>query len=119
MTRNCRTWHDFSVYESGGPPRYLYVASQGDSTIAIFRTANNSIVQRIRLVSGPSADGCDDNSSLAVVAAGLGPRFPRGLLICHDKLNTAPGTTGAENYKYIRLEKALESPTGGPFTARG
>ncbi|MGH9038178.1 MAG: phytase, partial [Acidimicrobiia bacterium] len=44
--------------------------------------------------------------------ANLGPAFPYGLFVCHDHLNTAPGSAGGKNFKFVRLERILDLVTG-------
>ncbi len=45
------------------------------------------------------------------VAADLGPDFPSGIFICQDGDNTAPGSAGRQNFKYIRLDQILDAST--------
>ncbi|MGH9040112.1 MAG: phytase [Acidimicrobiia bacterium] len=88
---------------------YLVGSSQGDDTFAIYRReAPHEFVTKFSVVDGTGVDGCSKTDGIAVLAANLGPAFPYGLFACHDHLNTAPGSAGGKNFKFVRLERILE-----------
>ena len=41
------------------------------------------------------------------MAADLGPAFPNGMFVCQDNTNTAPGSTGNQNFKFVPLERVV------------
>ena len=43
-------------------------------------------------------------------AGSLGPAFPNGLFVCQDGFNDAPGTSGTQNFKYVRLDAIPVAP---------
>jgi myo-inositol-hexaphosphate 3-phosphohydrolase len=89
---------------------YLLASSEGDSTFAVYRRGKDQawLGQR-EVVDGDAADGCSDSDGIETVAADLGAEFPAGIFVCHDGRNTAPGATGNQNFKYVRLERILDA----------
>ncbi|HEV7863888.1 MAG TPA: phytase [Acidimicrobiia bacterium] len=89
---------------------FLLASSQGDSTFAIYRRGrDHAWVGQREVVDGDIADGCSGTDGIEVVAANLGPDFPAGIFICQDGRNTAPGSAGRQNFKYVRLEEILDA----------
>jgi 3-phytase len=93
----------------GQPGRrgYLLASSAGDSTFAVYRRQTHTFAGRVQVVEGGSADGCRASKGIEAVAASLGPAFPFGIFVCGDADNTAPGSSGNQNFKYVRLERVL------------
>jgi 3-phytase len=91
---------------------FLLASSQGDNSFAIYRRGHDHawLGQR-EVVDGTSADGCSATDGIEAVAANLGPDFPSGIFICQDSNNTAPGSAGRQNFKYIRLDRILDAST--------
>jgi phytase-like protein len=80
------------------------------------REAANEYVGMFRIAAGTAADGCSHTDGIDAVAAYLGPAFPSGMFVCQDNDNTLPGTTGFQNFKFVRLEAILglaPLPVGG------
>ena len=71
------------------------------------RQGANAFLKSFRVVAGSLTDDCSRTDGIAAVAANLGPNFPQGLFVCQDNGNTTPGTSGNQNFKYVRLEKIL------------
>jgi 3-phytase len=89
---------------------FLIASSRGDSTFAIYRRGRDHgwLGQR-EVVDGSAADGCSDTDGIEAVAANLGPDFPAGIFICQDGRNTAPGSAGRQDFKYVRLEQIIDA----------
>jgi 3-phytase len=87
---------------------YLFASAQtagNQSFINVYlRTAPYSYVKSVRVVAGSHSDDCDHTDGLAAYAGDLGSRFPRGLLVCQDGNNGAPGTSGNQDFKLVPLQ---------------
>lgn len=82
----------------------LIASSQGDSSfVAYTREGENRFVKRFQVGPG-EVDGCEETDGIEVLAGNLGPRFPKGLFVCHDGRN--PGARS--NFKLVPLERILE-----------
>ncbi|HEV3363867.1 MAG TPA: phytase [Acidimicrobiia bacterium] len=88
---------------------FLLASSQGDNSFAVYRRGqDHAWLGRREVVDGPTADGCSATDGIEAVAANLGPDFPDGIFICQDGRNTAPGSAGRQNFKFVRLERLLD-----------
>jgi len=95
------------AYGSGGSG-YLFVSSQGDSTIAVYdRAGNNSFVKKFKVVANGTIDGVTGTDGLDVTTLNAGPKFEQGLLVVHDQSNTG-GTSS--NLKYVPLSAVVQVP---------
>jgi 3-phytase len=95
-----------------GRDGFLIASSQGDNSFAIYRRGqDHAWVGQREVVDGTAADGCSATDGIEAVAADLGPDFPSGIFICQDGDNTAPGSAGRQNFKYIRLDQVLDAST--------
>jgi myo-inositol-hexaphosphate 3-phosphohydrolase len=89
---------------------FLVASSRGDSTFAIYRRGrDNAWLGQRQVVGGPAADGCTDTNGIEAVAANLGSGFPAGIFVCQDSINTPPGPSGHQNFKYVRLENVIDA----------
>jgi len=89
---------------------YLLASSRGDSTFAIYRRGrDNAWLGQRDVVDGTVADGCSDTTGIEAVAANLGPDFPAGIFVCQDGDNTPPGSSGRQDFKYVRLENVIDA----------
>jgi 3-phytase len=93
-----------------GKRGFLLGSSRGNDTFAIYRRGGDHgwIGQR-QVVDGTAADGCSDTDGIEAVAADLGPDFPAGIFICQDGRNTAPGSAGRQNFKFVRLDSLIDT----------
>lgn len=83
------------------------VASPWNSYFAVYeRTGSNAFIAAFRVVTG-AADGCQRTDGIAAFPGSLGPMFPTGLFVCQDNNNTAPGSSGNQNFKLVQLGKAV------------
>jgi myo-inositol-hexaphosphate 3-phosphohydrolase len=107
------------VYQSNGTG-YLLASAQNvadplNSYFTVYqRQGANTFLKSFRVVAGAAADGCSRTDGIAAVAANLGPSYPNGLFVCQDDSNTTPGTSGFQDFKFVRLEKILTLESGGP-----
>lgn len=99
-----------ALVQQPGRRGYLLASSEGDSTFALYRRGSDQewLGQR-EVVDGDAADGCTDTDGIEAVAANLGPEFPAGIFVCHDGRNSAPGSAGNQNFKYVPLERILDA----------
>jgi hypothetical protein len=96
---------------------YLLASSQGNDKFNVYRReGNNAFVRSFRVVDGTSVDGCTDTFGIDAVAANLGTSFPDGAFVCQDDDNTAPGSTGNQNFKLVPLAAVVEIPPPPPPT---
>ena len=102
------------VNEPGGGG-YLIASSQGDHTFTVYRSSPPyEFVRKVDVVDSSTSDGCERTDGIDAVAANLGPAFPRGLFVCQDNENGAPGP-GNQNFKFVPLESFLPlRPAGDP-----
>jgi len=93
-----------------GRQGFLVASSQGDNTFAVYRRGQDHgwLGQR-QVVDGASADGCSATTGIEAVAADLGRDFPSGIFICQDARNTAPGSAGRQNFKFVRLDRLIDT----------
>lgn len=90
------------------------VSSPTNSYFAAYRLDGaNTYAGAFRITSGTNADGCSRTDGIDATGTGLGGAFPSGLFVCQDDANTTPGTSGNQNFKFVRLEKILSGLDGG------
>jgi len=101
------------VHQPGGTG-YLLASAQNVATptrsyFTVYRReGNNAYVDAFRVANGPNTDACSRTDGIEAVAVPLGPRFPHGVFICQDDANTTPGNSGNQNFKLVRLERAVD-----------
>ncbi len=105
------------VYRGPAGEHYLIVSSQGDNSFAVYDLArsngNNGYAGSFTLAAGGQGgvDGVEETDGLAVTAAALNDRFPRGLLVVQDGINESPAAN--QNFKLVSwadVEQALGLP---------
>jgi myo-inositol-hexaphosphate 3-phosphohydrolase len=107
------------VYQSNGTG-YLMASAQNvadplNNYYTVYeRQGANTYLKSFKVGAGPTADGCSRTDGIAAVAANLGPSYPFGLFVCQDDSNTTPGTSGFQDFKFVRLEKIVTLESGGP-----
>jgi 3-phytase len=85
---------------------YLFVSSQGNSTIAIYdRSGSNAFLKTFEVAGNGAVDAVTGTDGLDVTTANVGPRFEEGLLVVHDEANQGGGTS---NLKYVPLSSVLK-----------
>jgi 3-phytase len=88
----------------------MIVSSQGGSFFAVYDRAQNQYLGRFSVGAGSGADGCSGTDGIDAYGGNLGPDYPSGIFVCQDHTNTAPGSTGNQNFKYVDL-----ASIAGPF----
>lgn len=111
-----------TIVDLGDGHGYLIASAQNESGVPSYfgvyrREAGNEFVKTFRIVDGTASDDCDHTDGVAAVFANLGPAFPKGMFVCQDNNNDAPGTSGHQDVKMTGLEKvvdlsAVEPPPG-------
>ena len=76
------------------------------------RGGTNEYVKSFRVGNGANSDDCDRTDGITAVTADLGAAYPRGMFVCQDNNNDAPGTVGNQNLKMVRLEKVVNLDGG-------
>jgi 3-phytase len=85
---------------------YLFVSSQGNSTIAMYdRSGSNPYIKSFSLAASGTVDAVTGTDGVDVTTLNAGPPFEEGLLVVHDDTNTG-GTTS--NLKYVPLSSILK-----------
>jgi 3-phytase len=103
-----------AVVAQPGRQGFLVASSPGDDSFAVYRRGrDHAWFGQRQVVDGAAADGCSATGGIEAVAANLGPAFPAGLFVCEDGRNTAPGPSGRQNFKYVRLDRIVD-PAGLP-----
>jgi myo-inositol-hexaphosphate 3-phosphohydrolase len=96
------------VYQPAGGG-YLVASSQGDDSFVVYqRNEPWQYVKKYKVDAGDVTDRCSRTDGIDAVAANLGPLYPEGAFSCQDHINDAPGSTGNQNFKLVRLEKILD-----------
>ncbi|MCB5294641.1 phytase [Arthrobacter sp. SO3] len=85
---------------------YLFVSSQGNSTIAIYdRSGNNAFRKSFSVGANGAVDAATGTDGLDVTTKNAGPGFEQGLLVIHDETNSGGN---ASNLKYVPLSSVLK-----------
>jgi myo-inositol-hexaphosphate 3-phosphohydrolase len=92
---------------------YIIVSAQNaadpdNSFFVVYDRVTNAYVRTVRVMAGTASDDCDRTDGITALAADLGPPFPRGIFVCQDNNNDAPGTVGNQNFKYVPLESVVD-----------
>ena len=82
---------------------YLIASSQGNWTYVVFdRVPPHAYRGTFRIADGPQIDGAGETDGIEVVAAPVGPDYPRGLLVVQDGYNVdVMGKNEHQNFKYL------------------
>lgn len=95
-----------SIAYGAGGAGYLFVSSQGNSTIAVYeRSGSNAFLKSFSVGASGSVDAVTGTDGLDVTTQDAGPQFEQGLLVVHDEDNSG-GTTS--NLKYVPLSSVLK-----------
>ena len=102
-----------TIAEQAGGKGFIMVSAQGtsDPTTSYFsvyrREGSNDFVKTFRVSDGTSSDDCDHTDGVTATTANLGAAFPRGMFVCQDNNNDAPGLVGNQDLKMVRLENIV------------
>ena len=98
-----------TMVDDGAGNGLLIASSQGEgkekSYFSIFDRKTGAFRSSFRIVNGTKADGCSHTDGVAATSRSLGPSYPNGVFVCQDNYNTAPGTSGNQDFKLTRLER--------------
>ncbi|MCS0639476.1 phytase [Streptomyces sp. LP05-1] len=83
----------------------LFVSSQGSNDFTAYDRRTGGYLGRFAVADGDRADDCEDTDGIDATATALGSAFPRGVFICQDGSNSAPGSSGNQNFKLVPLER--------------
>lgn len=84
---------------------YLFMSSQGDSTIAIYdRAGGNAFIKSFKVGANGTIDAVTGTDGLDVTSLNAGPQFEQGLLVVHDETNPGGATS---NLKFVPLSAVL------------
>jgi 3-phytase len=84
---------------------YLFVSSQGDSTIAIYdRAGGNAFIKSFKVGANGTIDAVTGTDGLDVTSLNAGTQFEQGLLVVHDETNPGGATS---NLKFVPLSAVL------------
>ena len=75
------------------------------------REGTNAFVKSFRVSDGTSSDDCDRTDGVTATTANLGSAFPRGMFVCQDNNNDAPGV-GYQDLKMVRLDSIVNLDGG-------
>ncbi len=84
----------------GGTDGYLFVASQGDSKVAMYERSSQAFVRRFSVLGSGTVDAVTGTDGLDVTSNSVGLGFEGGLLVVHDETNTGGSTS---NMKFVPL----------------
>ncbi len=98
-----------TLVDDGGGQGLLITSSQAaqdqPSYFSTYDRETGDYLASFRIVDGSGADGCSHTDGIAATTEPLGPEFPEGVFVCQDDANTAPGSSGNQDFKLTRLEK--------------
>jgi 3-phytase len=83
----------------------LFVSSQGSDDYTAYDRSSGAYLGRFSVVDGSAADDCEDTDGIDATASALGTAFPQGMFVCQDGSNSAPGTSGNQNFKFVPLQR--------------
>lgn len=104
-----------TLVNTGGSGGYIFASDQNvvdwrnSYFTAYQRTGSNAYVTSFRVTATATADDCDRTDGIAAYYGNLGPAFPKGIFVCQDGNNSAPGT-GNQSLKYVPLQNIVPVP---------
>lgn len=101
-----------AIHHATGVSGYLIASSQGDSSYRVFERTfaagqANAYLGSFAIRAGV-VDGTSDTDGIEVVSLPLGPAFPQGVFVAQDGRNTAPGSSGNQNFKLVPWERIAQ-----------
>ena len=91
-----------SLYRRPNGGGYLVASSQGNNSYVLYdRAGDNAFVTGFSITNNEATgiDGTQETDGLAVTSMSLGAKFPNGLLVVQDGINSPLGST--QNFKFI------------------
>lgn len=95
-----------SLHYRGNATGYLVASDQdADSFVVFRREGGNAFVKRFRIASKSPIDGVTHTDGIDCVSFPLGPRFPNGLFVAQDDVNSS----SRQNFKLVPWERIAGS----------
>jgi 3-phytase len=99
-----------ALYLTGGTAGYLIVSNESANTLLLYeRTGDNAFVGEFKVVASDTIDSVSEPAGLAVTGLPLDARFPEGLFVTSDDVNSKPNANS--NWKLVSwadVAKGLE-----------
>ena len=97
--------------DAGPGAGYLIASSQGNWTYVVFdRSPPHAYRGTFRIADGPQIDGAGETDGIEVVAAPVGPDYPRGMLVVQDGYNVdVTGRDEHQNFKVLSWGDVAEA----------
>lgn len=108
-----------TLYYKDNGEGYLMVSSQGNFTYAVFDRKTNAYIRSFVIADdGKGIDGAQETDSLDVTNIPLGTRFPHGVLIVQDGIDTTADPNDTEtNFKWVPWEDVAKGLGDTNFTS--
>jgi 3-phytase len=84
------------------------IADPDNSFFVVYDRVTNAYVRSVRVTAGSGSDDCDRTDGITATPTNLGAPFARGLFVCQDNNNDAPGSAGNQNFKYVPLQRVVD-----------
>jgi 3-phytase len=92
-----------AVYTMADNQGYLIVTNEAvDSLLVYERTGDNEFVGEFKIVAGEDTDAVSEPGGVTVTGLSLGERFPQGVFVTTDDVNSAPNADN--NFKLVSWE---------------
>lgn len=98
-----------TIYYTSDGTGYLLVSSQGDSSFAVYRREGDNEYIGSFVINAGDIDGTWDTDGIDVMSWGLGPKYPNGLFIAQDGLNTDGFSVRNQNFKLVSWDKIAKA----------
>ncbi len=85
-----------------------------NSFFVVYDRVTNAYVRSVRVTAGTGSDDCDRTDGITATPTNLGAPFARGIFVCQDNNNDAPGSAGNQNFKYVPLQRVVDLDDGSP-----
>jgi 3-phytase len=96
-----------ALYAVGGNQGYLLVSNEKEDSINVYeRAGSNRFLGAFRIVTGDAADGVSEPTGMAVASQALSERYPLGLFVVADDVNTRPNANN--NFKLVSWQAVAE-----------
>ena len=96
-----------TLYRGAGMADYLIVSSQGNNSYAVFDRAANYAYLGSFAIGGGDIDGTSETDGIDVTSTPLGDRFPAGMFVVQDGVNTDPAAN--QNFKFVSWADVVEA----------
>ena len=108
-----------ALYMTSETDGYLIASSQGNDQFNVYGRALNDYLGSFQVAHGEAADEVTHTDGISVTSAPMGSRFPAGLFIAQDHLNTDPDAN--QNFKVVSwndIAQSLQLPQNAQWNPR-